>query len=86
MIGSPLFPAMSMRLANGKTFRVNAAHNSATNVYIQSARLNGKTLDSPTIRYDDIMKGATLDLVMGPRPSQWAAGSGTPEQIRSHAK
>jgi predicted alpha-1,2-mannosidase len=74
MIGSPLFTSMSMRLANGNTFRVNAPGNSATNVYIQSAKLNGKALDKPVIRYDDIMQGATLELVMGPRPSHWAAG------------
>jgi len=73
MIGSPLFTGMSMRLANGKTFRVNALHNSATNVYIQSAKLNGKVLDTPVIRYDDMMQGGTLDLVMGPSPSKWAS-------------
>lgn len=73
MIGSPMFSAMSLRLENGKTFRVKALHNSAANVYIQSARLNGKVLDAPSIRYDDIQGGATLDLVMGPTPSQWAS-------------
>ncbi|SFR98721.1 alpha-1,2-mannosidase, putative [Granulicella pectinivorans] len=73
MIGSPLFKSMSMRLANGKTLRVNAPLNSSTNLYIQSATLNGKPLDKPVLRYDDIMQGATLDLVMGPKPSAWAS-------------
>jgi predicted alpha-1,2-mannosidase len=77
MIGSPMFSTASLRTENGKTFRVNALHNSATNVYIQSARLNGRELNTPLIRYDDILSGATLDLVMGPRPSQWAAGGVT---------
>ena len=40
MIGSPLFGRMSLRLSNGRTFRVVAEHNSAGNVYIQSAMLN----------------------------------------------
>jgi len=73
MIGSPLFRRMSLRLANGKTFSVVAANNSAENLYIQSARLNGKPLDTPVITWEDIQSGATLELTMGPSPSQWAA-------------
>jgi predicted alpha-1,2-mannosidase len=73
MIGSPLFRKMTMRLANGKTLTVSAENNSETNVYIQSATLNGKPLDRPVITYDQIMAGATLKLVMGVQPSHWAA-------------
>ena len=42
MIGSPMYREISLTLANGKTFRVEASNNSAENVYIQSASLNGK--------------------------------------------
>jgi predicted alpha-1,2-mannosidase len=73
MIGSPLFSEMSLRLENGKTFRVVAENNSATNVYIQSATLNGRPLSQPVLRYDDILAGATLKVVMGAHPSTWAA-------------
>jgi predicted alpha-1,2-mannosidase len=73
MIGSPLFHEMSLKLANGKTFRVTAKNNSAQNVYIQSARLNGKPLNIPMIRYDEILQGASLELTMGPSPSKWAS-------------
>ena len=73
MIGSPLFNRMSLKLANGKSFSVIAANNSATNVYIQSAKLNGKPLAIPVITWEEIMSGATLELAMGPRPSTWAA-------------
>jgi predicted alpha-1,2-mannosidase len=73
MIGSPLFEKMTLRLANDKTLTVVAENNSNKNVYIQSATLNGKTLDEPVIRYDEIMAGATLKLVMGPSPSNWGA-------------
>jgi putative alpha-1,2-mannosidase len=48
--------------------------NSEKNVYIQSATLNGKPLRIPVIRYDDIVAGASLKLVMGPAPSSWASG------------
>ena len=73
MIGSPLFQKMTLRLANGKTLTVVAENNSDKNVYIQAATLNGKALEKPVIRYDDIMAGATLKLVMGPAPSDWGS-------------
>ena len=73
MIGSPLFSKMSLRLANGKTFTVEAEGNSKTNVYIQSATLNGRPLDRPVITWEQIQAGSTLRFRMGPRPSQWGA-------------
>jgi predicted alpha-1,2-mannosidase len=73
MIGSPMFSRMSLQTANGKRFTVIADNNSAANVYIQSATLNGKPLLKPMIRYEDIMAGSTLHFVMGPKPSHWAA-------------
>jgi predicted alpha-1,2-mannosidase len=73
MLGSPLFTKMTLRLANGNLFTVLAENNSAKNVYIQSATLNGKPLAIPLIRYDDIVAGASLKLVMGPAPSGWAS-------------
>ena len=73
MLGSPLFTKMTLTLANGNHFTVSAENNSAKNVYIQSATLNGKPLTIPVIRYDDIVAGASLKLVMGPAPSKWAS-------------
>jgi predicted alpha-1,2-mannosidase len=73
MIGSPMFGKFSMKLGNGKTFAVVAKNNSATNMYIQSATLNGKPLNAPVIRYTDIMQGGTLEFAMGPQPSKWAS-------------
>jgi predicted alpha-1,2-mannosidase len=73
MIGSPMYGEMSLRLANGKTFRVEASNNSATNVYIQSATLNGKLLDIPVITWEQIQAGGTLHFVMGQKPSEWGS-------------
>lgn len=81
MLGSPLFTKMTLRLSNGNHFTVSAENNSAKNIYIQSAMLNGKALTIPVIRYDDIVRGALLKLVMGPQPSRWASDwSPTPLQ------
>jgi predicted alpha-1,2-mannosidase len=71
MIGSPLYEKMSLRLANGRTFAVDAENNSATNVYIQSATMNGKPLLVPVITWEQIQAGAHIHFVMGPKPSAW---------------
>jgi predicted alpha-1,2-mannosidase len=73
MIGSPLFTKATLTLANGKHFTITAENNSSTNAYIQSATLNGKPLTIPVIRYDDIVGGASLHLVMGSSPSKWGS-------------
>ncbi len=73
MIGSPLYSKATLMLANGRRFTVTAQNNSAENLYIQSATLNGKPLTTPVIRYDDIVAGASLQLVMGPTPSKWGS-------------
>jgi len=74
MIGSPLFAKMTLRLAGKKSFSVVAKNNSAANVYIQSATLNGVALEVPEISYREIVRGGTLEFVMGARPSKWGAG------------
>jgi predicted alpha-1,2-mannosidase len=73
MIGSPMYQQISLTLANGRTFRVEASNNSAKNVYIQSATLNGRPLDIPVITWEQIQAGGTLHFVMGPEPSKWGS-------------
>ena len=73
MIGSPLYRGISLKLDNGKTFRVEAENNSETNVYIQSATLDDKPLEIPVITWEQIQSGTTLHFVMGPRPSPWGS-------------
>jgi predicted alpha-1,2-mannosidase len=69
---SPMFPRIVWNLPNGKTFTINAPQNTFTNFNIQSATLNGKAYNRCYIDYADIIKGGTLDLVMGPSPNtQW---------------
>jgi predicted alpha-1,2-mannosidase len=73
MIGSPLFTRAALTVADGRRFTVIAANNAPQNPYIQSATLNGRPLTIPVIRYEDIVSGPTLRLVMGPSPSRWAS-------------
>jgi len=70
VIGSPLFNKATITMENGNKFTVVAHNNSHSNVYIQSATLNGKTYTHNYITYADIINGGTLVLEMGPDPNK----------------
>lgn len=73
-ITSPLFQELTFKLDpnyfSGKTFRVVAHDNSADNIYIQRATLNGKPYAKNYIDFKDMVAGATLELYMGPNPNK----------------
>lgn len=75
VIGSPLFDKATVNVGRGKTFTVVAKNNSDKNIYVQSARLNGRTLKNSYVDFNDIRHGGTLELVMGPKPSKWATAA-----------
>lgn len=67
---SPLFEKVSINLPNGKVFTVVAKGASRTNKYIHQARLNGEALTTPFITHEQIMSGATLELVLSELPDK----------------
>jgi len=69
-IGTPLFQKATINLENGKKFIVRANHNSESNLYIQSATLNGKKYSNSYLRHEAIMNGAELVYEMGPKPNE----------------
>jgi predicted alpha-1,2-mannosidase len=77
---SPLFERAVIRLDPrfhaGRELVIEARGNSAGNVYVQSARFNGRSLTSPRIRWADLTAGGRLEYEMGPRPNTtlWAGG------------
>lgn len=73
-IGSPLFRTVTLAMPSGKTLRIEAENNSAENVYIQSATLNGRPIDKAYLTHDALEQGGTLKFVMGPTPNKsWAS-------------
>lgn len=68
VFGSPMFKKTTINLENGKQFIIEAPENSATNVYIKSATLNGKTYTRNFITHQDLISGGTLKLEMRNKP------------------
>ncbi len=70
VLGSPLFEKVTLTLEDGKKFVIEAKNNSKENVYIQSAKLNGKDYSSNWITYSDIVDGGKLEFEMGSQPNK----------------
>jgi len=81
-ISSPIFNKITFNFNQkyyaGEKFVVEAKNNSNKNFYIQSAQLNGQSLNKPWILHDTVVKGGKLTLMMGDKPNKtWGS---KPEQ------
>lgn len=76
IIGTPLFDKATINLENGKQFTIVANNRSATNIYIESAQLNGKSLEKTFINHNDIIQGGTLEFTMTDNPAIWGTREG----------
>ncbi|MBM4354017.1 MAG: glycoside hydrolase family 92 protein [Deltaproteobacteria bacterium] len=72
LLSTPMFAKAWIRLnpaVNGGTaFLIECTNHSPENIYIQSAMLNGNPLDRPWITWDELTRGGTLSLTLGPEP------------------
>jgi predicted alpha-1,2-mannosidase len=72
-ITSPIFDsvriALDPRYYKGGAFTIVTKNNSADNMYIQSATLNGQPLDNAWFYHSQFTAGGTLELTLGPRPN-----------------
>ncbi len=78
---TPMFDKVTLTLdpkyAKGGTFTITTKNQSPENIYIQSARLNGKPFNRCWLNYTEIAAGGTLNLVLGPRPNKaWGVEAG----------
>jgi predicted alpha-1,2-mannosidase len=70
VIGSPLFKKATINLENGNKFIISAENNSKNNVFIRSAKLNGKPYQNTFLTFETIQKGGKIKFVMGDEPNK----------------
>ena len=70
--GTPLFPEMTYKLENGKSFTIRARNISPKNIYISEAKLNGGAYRKSFITHEEIMRGGVLEFTMSNEPSKSA--------------
>ena len=73
-IGSPLYPKVEIdlgqRFGRGEKFVIESKNASRLNKYVQSATLNGQPLLSFWFPANELLKGGSLVLEMGPEPNK----------------
>jgi putative alpha-1,2-mannosidase len=69
-LGSPVFDQADITLGNQKKLSIITKNNGAENIYVQSAALNGKTLNNCWLYRDELMKGGKLVFTMGNQPNK----------------
>ena len=67
-VGRPYFPKMTVHLENGRKLEINAYNSDGSSeglhTYIKGITLGGRKLESCFLKYDDLVKGNTLDIEM----------------------
>ncbi|MDP9158818.1 MAG: GH92 family glycosyl hydrolase [Acidobacteriota bacterium] len=81
LIGSPAVPSLTLHLANGKTFVIEAKNVSPANKYVIAAELNGAALTRAWLRHDEIANGGKLTLRMARAPETWPSGATPPSRF-----
>ena len=63
-IGSPLVKNATIKLNNGKVFKIEVENQSDENIYVKNVYINGKQITDFTLNHKDILKGGTLKFEM----------------------
>ncbi len=69
-LGSPLFEKATIKISEANDFIISAKNTSSINKYVQSVKLNGKSLQRTYITHDEIMAGGSLEFEMGSDPNK----------------
>jgi predicted alpha-1,2-mannosidase len=70
VLGSPVFPKVTITMENGNKFVIEAKNNNTQNVYIRAASLNGRVYTRNYITYHDIANGGLLQFEMDSQPAK----------------
>jgi predicted alpha-1,2-mannosidase len=69
LVGSPLFPNITVRRGNGKTITVRAPQARADAPFVQSLRVNGRNSTKPWLPESFVANGGELEFTLGPTPN-----------------
>ena len=67
-IGRPVIDLSILQLENGNRFIINVINNGEKNTYIQRIILNKVEIQRSFVHHEEIMKGGTLEIIMGDKP------------------
>lgn len=62
---TPIFPRVSIAVAAGQQFTIEAPNADSSQIYLQAAKLNGETMPIYQIGHKDIVEGGDLNLSLG---------------------
>ncbi len=71
LLNSPMLKHVTLHQENGKDFTITAKNLSDKNMYIKSAKLNGKDYNQSWIEHANIVNGGQLLFEMTDKPTNW---------------
>jgi predicted alpha-1,2-mannosidase len=80
LLASPVFSEINIQLGNEATFTIKAIGLSESNIYVQSATLNGKNLNRAWLRHSELSNGELI-LQMGAKASDWGTLAELPPSV-----
>ncbi|MEO6888108.1 MAG: GH92 family glycosyl hydrolase [Ktedonobacteraceae bacterium] len=75
VLGSPLFPSITIHLAGGHTLQINGTNAADGSPYVQSLTVNGTSSSHLWLPWSTVSGGSTLTFTLGSSPSSWGTGA-----------
>ncbi|MBA2391490.1 MAG: glycoside hydrolase family 92 protein [Ktedonobacteraceae bacterium] len=75
VLGSPLFPSITIHLAGGHTLQINGTNAADGNPYVQSLTINGTSSSHLWLPWSTISSGSTLNFTLGNSASSWGTSA-----------
>ncbi len=69
-IGTPRFNKVTIKLTNNRTFTIIAHNNSDENIYVQSVKVNEKTINRSWLKHKEIVNGGIIEFEMNNKPNK----------------